>query len=142
MPCAPPGGAVRPRAGRGADDTLDRARVSVLVGMGNYLRGGALAEQGQVEEGIPQIRQGMAAYRATGAEWLLTYFLALLAEAYGKAGQAEEGLDRTGRGVDVGGQNGERFYEAELYRLKGMLTLQSRQVSNKSRTSPKQVKTI
>ena len=32
------------------------------------LRGWALAEQGQGEEGIAQIRQGLAAYRAKGAE--------------------------------------------------------------------------
>ncbi len=36
--------------------------------MGTILRGWALAEQGQEEEGIAQMRQGLAAYRATGAE--------------------------------------------------------------------------
>ncbi len=40
-------------------------------------------------------------------------------------------------------KSGERFYEAELYRLKGELTLQSktspRQVADKSKTSPRQV---
>ena len=36
--------------------------------MGTIVRGWALAEQGQGEEGIAQMRQGMAAFRATGAE--------------------------------------------------------------------------
>ena len=32
------------------------------------VRGWALAEQGQVEEGIAQMQQGLAAFRAMGAE--------------------------------------------------------------------------
>src|SRR5262249_54991292 len=59
------------------------------LAMGTIQRGWALAEQGQVEEGINQVRQGLAARRATGAEVSRPYFLALLAEAYGKAGQVE-----------------------------------------------------
>src|SRR3990170_4139523 len=59
---------------------------------GTILRGWALAEQGQEEEGIAQIRQGLAAWRATWQEWTRPYFLALLAETYGKVGQVEEGL--------------------------------------------------
>src|SRR6185503_3192525 len=55
-------------------------------------RGWALAEQGQGERGIEQMRQGLAAWQAMGAEFARPYFLALLAEAYGKVGQAEEGL--------------------------------------------------
>src|SRR4029450_1546446 len=59
---------------------------------GTIRRGWALAAQGQLEEEISQIRQGMDAWRATGAELWRPSFLALLAEAYGKAGQIEEGL--------------------------------------------------
>jgi predicted ATPase len=71
------------------------------------------------------MRQGLAAFRATGAEIDSPYYLALLAEAYGKAGQAEEGLSTLAEALEVVDKNGERFYEAELYRLKGELTLQS-----------------
>ena len=73
--------------------------------MGTILRGWALAEQGQGEEGITQIRQGLAAYRATGAEGQHPYFLALLAEAYGKGGQTEEGLAVLAEALAAGGQN-------------------------------------
>jgi len=93
------------------------------LGMGTILRGWALAEQGQAEEGIAQINQGLAAYRATGAEWGKTYFLALLTEAYGKAGQPEEGLTVLAEALAVVDKTGERMYEAELYRLRGELTL-------------------
>ena len=98
---------------------------------GTIVRGWALAEQGQGEEGIAQMRQGLAAWRATGAEMARPYCLALLAEAYGKVGQAEEGLTVLAEALAVVDKTGERFYEAELYRLKGELTLQvsSRKVS-------------
>ena len=47
------------------------------------------------------------------------YHLALLAEAYGKAGQGEEGLTALAEALAVVDRTGERMYEAELYRLKG-----------------------
>jgi hypothetical protein len=52
----------------------------------------ALAAQGQGAEGIAQIRQGLAAYQATGAALGMPGFLARLAVAYGQVGQVDEGL--------------------------------------------------
>src|SRR5262249_49892964 len=62
------------------------------VAIGTIFRGWALAEQGQREEGVVQMRQGLTALQATGAELWRPHFLTLLAEAYGKVGQVEEGL--------------------------------------------------
>src|SRR5262249_32190643 len=59
---------------------------------GTVQRGWALVAQGQGEAGIAQLRQGLAAHRATGEELVRPYFLALLAEAYGTVGQPKEGL--------------------------------------------------
>jgi len=98
---------------------------SFYVGQGTILRGWALAEQGQAEEGIEQIRHGLATYQAVGAGMLQSYYLVLLAEAYGKAGHAEEGLATLAEALTMVDTSGERFYEAELYRLKGALVLQS-----------------
>jgi predicted ATPase len=103
--------------------------VPFWVGAGTIERGWTLAEQGEVEEGIGQIRQGLAAYQARGAELMRPYFLALLSEAGRKAGRAEEGLDVLAEALATAHKTGERFYEAELYRLKGQLTLQQFQVS-------------
>ena len=110
--------------GRGAI-TLAREHGFPILGIGTILRGWALADQGQSEEGISQIRQGLATCQAIGAGVFQSYYLALLAEAYGKAGQAEEGLATLAEALTVVDKNGERFYEAELYRLKGELTLQT-----------------
>jgi predicted ATPase len=93
------------------------------VAWGIILRGWALAMQRQGEEGIAQIRQGLAAYQATEGELFRPYFLALLAEAYGKVGQAGEGLTTLAEALAQVEKTGEHYYEAELYRLKGELTL-------------------
>ena len=87
------------------------------------LRGWALAEQGQAEEGIAQIRQGLEACRPTGAEYQRTFYLSLLAEACGKAGRVEDGLQALAEALMMVRQTGECAYEAELYRLKGELLL-------------------
>jgi class 3 adenylate cyclase/predicted ATPase len=98
--------------------------MPVGIGTGTVLQGWALAEQGQHEEGIALISQGMAIYQAIGAGYYRSYQLALLAEAYGKAGQVEEGLFTLAEALTVIENTGERFYEAEVYRLKGELMLQ------------------
>ncbi len=51
------------------------------------------------------------------------YFLALLAEAHGEEPSQRKGLALLAEALDVIGKTGERFYEAELYRLKGDLLL-------------------
>ena len=96
------------------------------LALGTILQGWALAEQGQSEAGITQIRQGLATYQAIGAGAFQPYHLVLLAEAYGKGGQVEEGLATLAEALTVVDKTGERFYEAELYRLKGTLTLEAR----------------
>jgi predicted ATPase len=90
---------------------------------GTVERGWALAEQGQGEAGIAQIRQGIAAWQATGTAVARPWGLALLAEAYGKVGQTEEGLRILTEALTVVDKTGEGLYAAELYRLKGVLTL-------------------
>ena len=92
--------------------------------IGTMLCGWERGIQGEVEGGIGQIHQGLMNYRSTGAEYICPYFLCMLAEVYGQSGQPTSGLailaDALGR-VD---HTGERFYEAELHRLKGQLLLQ------------------
>lgn len=50
-----------------------------------------------------------------------THLLALLAEAYGIAGQTEAGLDAIAEALEAAHRTGERHYQAELHRLKGEL---------------------
>ena len=87
------------------------------------MRGWALAAQGQGAEGMAQMRQGLAAYQATGSELHRPYYLALLAEAYGSRGQTAEGLSLLAEALATVDRTGERGWEAELHRLKGELLL-------------------
>jgi DNA-binding winged helix-turn-helix (wHTH) protein/predicted ATPase len=93
------------------------------LGMGAFFHHWTLAQQEEHQASIEQIRQGIATWQATGAALFRPYHLALLAEACGKAGQTEEGLEALAQALATVQQTGERYYEAELYRLKGELTL-------------------
>ena len=94
------------------------------MAIGSILHGWALAHQGQAQEGIAQIEQGLIAYRATGAEILRPYFLGLIAEAQGTLGEPEKGLTVLTEALSLASTTGERRYEPELYRLQGTLLLQ------------------
>jgi DNA-binding winged helix-turn-helix (wHTH) protein/predicted ATPase len=101
---------------------------------GTILQGWVLVKQGKEEEGIAQIRQSLSALRARGTEIMRPYHLALLAEAYEVVDQREEGVSVVAEALDIVQKTGERWYEAELYRLKGQLTLQQSKVqSSKSK---------
>jgi predicted ATPase len=93
--------------------------------LGAILLGAAWAAQGRGEEGIAQMRQGIAALRATGSATAQTNFLAFLAEAYKNVGQAAAGLSALAEALACVHTTDEYAWEAELYRLKGELLLQS-----------------
>jgi predicted ATPase len=78
--------------------------------------------QGRHEEGIAQMRQGLDARRAIGTGITLAEFSARLGEAYGRIGRAEEGLGLLAEALAVV-DKGDRWYEAELHRIKGELLL-------------------
>jgi tetratricopeptide (TPR) repeat protein len=88
--------------------------------------GWALAAQGQYEAGMAQMRQGIAALRATGtgAKFVLPWLLVPLAEASGNSGQTEEGLRLLAEALVVMDDTGGRRQAAELHRIKGELLLQ------------------
>jgi class 3 adenylate cyclase/predicted ATPase len=111
-----------------ADAVMALAReqgfVRWLAG-GMVRQGWVLAQQGAVAQGIEQIQQGLSTWRTMGGALGLPHFLARLAEAYGKGGQAAAGLDVVAEALAMVHQHGQQYYEAELHRLKGELLLQS-----------------
>ena len=84
-------------------------------------RGYTQIAEGQVEDGIAQVEQGLAAWKAMGVEKHRTHCLAWLAEAYAKSGQTKEGLAVIGEAFEALEKTGERYYEPELHRIKGEL---------------------
>jgi predicted ATPase len=89
--------------------------------MATILQGWSLAMQGQGRAGSLQIRQGLDAYQASGAEMDRPYFLALLAESEHLGGEVERGLAALDEALETLRRGRDFFYEPELYRLRGML---------------------
>jgi predicted ATPase len=87
-------------------------------------RGWALAMQGQGAEGLAQIRQGIASWRATRAEILVPWFCILLAEASDRLGHPEDGLQALAEAHTLVEKHEEHWWEAEVARLRGVLLLQ------------------
>ncbi|MCY1254254.1 TOMM system kinase/cyclase fusion protein [compost metagenome] len=109
----------------------------LYLGWGKILRGWALAAEGSHEEGIAQMHQGLSAHEAIGAALHRPRHLALLADAYGRAGQAERGLRVLDEALTLVDTTGERFDESMLLRLKGelMLLLSSEETRSSARAA-------
>jgi predicted ATPase len=103
----------------------DEAQGVVLrFEQGRMLGGWALAVQGDAAEGIVQIQPGIVVHQRIGPRVGLPYHLSLLAGACGQAGQPEAGLTVLAEALMLAAETDERWWEAELYRLKGELLLQ------------------
>jgi len=72
-------------------------------------------------EFVAEIREALAAYRATGARFQSTYHLILLAQALAACGRHHEGLDALHEAEALVEETGERYVEAEIRRLQGKL---------------------
>jgi predicted ATPase len=98
--------------------------------------GWAMAAHGQTGEGIARIREGLDAAQAIRAEMFRSYYLCLLAEAYGRAGLPRSGLAELEAAQTLVEKNDERFWEAELYRLRGELLLQDSALGGRPDSPP------
>jgi class 3 adenylate cyclase/predicted ATPase len=91
--------------------------------MASILRGWALTSEGEFEQGLAEMRRGLAAQLATGAHMARPYWLYLIADACRRTGAADDGLeliDAAGTAVE---DADERDWEAEIHRLRGELLL-------------------
>jgi len=101
-----------------------RHGFEVNVAQATILHGWALVKQGErIVEGIADMRRGLAVYRTCRHELSQPVFLAMLADAYGRIGDADQGLGAIDDALDTISRTGERHYEAECWRLKGELCL-------------------
>jgi predicted ATPase len=116
---------------RDAESTREHAAAAIALAREQDFRlqlawasafaGWASVEQGRGEEGLAQIRQGIAETRATGTEQFLPHLHGLLAEAHLRTGRVDMGLAAIEEALAILQRTGERFYEAELHRLHGEL---------------------
>ena len=87
------------------------------------LRGWALAELGQIDDGLNQMRSALDGYEAMDS-WLAScWFRSLLANAYMRAGRPDAALRALDDALAVARRTGDHFFLAEIYRLQGEVTL-------------------
>jgi len=90
---------------------------------GTSLRGWALALQRESQAGMAQVHQGIAAWRASGAAMLVPYLCTVEADVSDHLGRTEDGLQALTEAHTLVEQHEERWWEAEVYRLRGVLLL-------------------
>jgi predicted ATPase len=83
-------------------------------------RGAAMAAQGRNEEGIAQMREGLAALHALTPR---PQYLCLLAKACIETGRLDDGIGALTEALAIADEHENRNYEAETYRIKGELLL-------------------
>jgi class 3 adenylate cyclase/predicted ATPase len=115
-----------------------RAEVEVLLALAREhgfqhwelaaqaMRGWALAREGDSGVGLGLLREGSGVRQNLGSNLRMPYHHARMAELYGQAEQPDEGLHQLEKAVRIMTTTGERWWEAEIYRLKGTLTLEAR----------------
>jgi predicted ATPase len=92
-------------------------------GHGVFYRGERWTLEGRVDEGIAEMRRGLAMMRGTGTETCLTRLLTRVADACRKVGEIEKGLSAVSEAIELVRRFDERYMEAELHRLRGELLL-------------------
>jgi predicted ATPase len=93
--------------------------LALYQAMGRIVRGWSLIGRGNGEQVVEEIREGLAAWQSTGAQLMRPHFLALLAEACAPTPRDDSGLRLLDEALALSESTGERYYQSELYRLKG-----------------------
>jgi predicted ATPase len=128
------------RCGNELQEACKDEAFPVWLTSGAIIRGWALVHQSQSAEGLALMRQGINDWQTMGIRLLLPYYWALLAEVYGHVGRPNDGLQVFDEALAHLDGTQERFYEAELWRIKGELTLKQfgvRRSESENRRRPK-----
>ena len=92
--------------------------LPVWLPSANVFRGYLGVARGDTEA-LAFARQGIAAKNAQGSVLNQPFFLSLLAASCERAGKADEALSLLAEAFAIAERTGERWFEAELYRLRG-----------------------
>jgi predicted ATPase len=95
--------------------------LAMLTAWSTGILGWCIAENGDLDRGIAMLTDAMAGLQATQSRHLLCYLIGLSAELRMKAGRYAEAMQAAQDGIALAEASGERYYIAELHRLKGEL---------------------
>jgi len=88
-----------------------------------FIQGALLAQSGDPQHGIELMNSAIVVAERTAARNRRTLYLGHLASAHASLGQPEVGLDLLDEAIQTAEMTSERFFEAELYRLRGEMLL-------------------
>jgi class 3 adenylate cyclase/predicted ATPase len=107
-----------------AEATIDLANEHHMpqwLAEATMCRGFALVGLGQQMEGVAQLRTGLVGWNGTGSHLQNTQWLGFIADAHLRAGQFDDALVTLDRAAETAAGTGEGYYQAELYRLRGVV---------------------
>jgi class 3 adenylate cyclase/predicted ATPase len=90
---------------------------------GRFYQGWAAVQRGGVDEDLALLSECLGSLRAGGDEDWFPHSLCLAAEGYHKAGRLNEALDLLSQALERVERNDERWFAAEVQRLRGELLL-------------------
>jgi len=102
-------------------EIAEEQSFSLLFAWASCFLGSAMVELGQSDDGLSMIREGVANARSTGSEMFHPHMLTLLARAQAGNGFLHEATRSLDEAFAISVRTGERFYAAEVHRLKGEL---------------------
>jgi len=88
-----------------------------------FYRGLYQVQVGELETGLSSMSRGMEAYQVIGTRNMLSMHFTLQAEAFLRDGHIEKAAQQLQQAQDFIEETGERFYQAEILRLKGEMLL-------------------
>jgi tetratricopeptide (TPR) repeat protein len=100
-------------------------RLRYLGSVARVLQGQALIARDRCDAGLEQIGRAFAEFEAQEAGVGLPWALSFAVEAHTRMGRAGDAMGALGRAFEAVERNGERHWEAELFRLKGELLVSS-----------------
>ena len=117
-------------AGRQADRAIELCTehgFPVWLAFCTVVRGSIQSRRGATS-GIEEMERGIKQWNASGAVVTTPYYLVLLAEGLAAGGRPHDALDRLEEAQSLVDRTGERYYEAEISRVRGEILLEARGV--------------
>jgi len=109
---------------RALADSVSRYDLPAFwAGIAVFLQGWAKWSDGAEESGLAEMRRGIAIYREQGLASFLSTFEAALADAEASAGETAAGLQRVDEAFAELDRTEERWYEAEMHRIRAEILL-------------------